>query len=115
MTAPAARASAPASASATYVPRREGLEASGLSSAPGSGASLVAVGVPDGEALPGDVSGAVSVGVGLGSGVGDTVVVNGAGPIGQMYIRLAQLRGAFAELEALAQQPASPNISEPQA
>ena len=52
MTAPAARASAPASASATYVPRREGLEASGLSSAPGSGASLVAVGVPDGEALP---------------------------------------------------------------
>ena len=29
--------------------------------------------------------------------------------------RMAQLRGAFAELEALAQQPASPNISEPQA
>lgn len=26
--------------------------------------------------------------------LGDTVVVNGAGPIGQMYIRLAQLRGA---------------------
>ncbi len=26
--------------------------------------------------------------------MGDTVVVNGAGPIGQMYIRLAQLRGA---------------------
>ena len=29
--------------------------------------------------------------------------------------RMAQLRGAFAELEALAQQPAFPNISEPQA
>lgn len=29
-----------------------------------------------------------------GIALGDTVVVNGAGPIGQMYIRLAQLRGA---------------------
>ncbi len=29
-----------------------------------------------------------------GIALGDTVVVNGAGPIGQMYLRLAQLRGA---------------------
>ena len=29
-----------------------------------------------------------------GIALGDTVVVNGAGPIGQMYVRLAQLRGA---------------------
>ena len=33
-----------------------------------------------------------------GIALGDTVVVNGAGPIGQMYIRLAQLRGASASM-----------------